>query len=68
MKIGDFLNKDYDYVSYRVTLPEYSDDDLSNREIIYKHSTFAGAFEVKNGEIYPYDQDYYDKGEEVILV
>ena len=54
MTIGDLIkNKDYDYVSYRLTLPN-SDD------------TFAGCFASKDGEIIPLDGDIYDKDEEVL--
>ena len=54
MTIGELIkNKDYDYVSYRLTLPEGDD-------------TFAGCFASKGGEIIPLDGDIYDKDEEVI--
>ena len=54
MTIGDLIkNKDYDYVSYRLTLPDGDD-------------TFAGCFSSKGGEIIPLDGDIYDKDEEVI--
>ena len=53
MTIGDLIkNKDYDYVSYRLTL---DGDD-----------TFAGCFASKGGEIIPLDGDIYDNDEEVI--
>lgn len=35
MKIKDFLNESYDEVSYRVTLPEWDDKFLDNKEDIY---------------------------------
>ena len=45
MTIGDLIkNKDYDYVSYRRTLP-YSDD------------TFARCFSSKHGEMIPLNGD-----------
>ena len=54
MTIGDLIErKDYDYVSYRLTLRDGSD-------------TFAGCFASKGGEIIPLDGDIYDKDEEVI--
>ena len=54
MTIGDLIkNKDYDYVSYRLTLPNGGD-------------TFAGCFSSKGGEIIPLDGDIYDNDEEVL--
>ena len=54
MTIGDLIkNKDYDYVSYRLTLLDGDD-------------TFAGCFKSKNGGIIPLDGDIYDKDEEVL--
>ena len=54
MTIGDLIkNKDYDYVSYRLTLRDGSD-------------TFAGCFASKGGEIIPLDGDIYDNDEEVL--
>lgn len=54
MTIGELIkNKDYDYVSYRLTLRDGSD-------------TFAGCFASKGGEIIPLDEDIYDKDEEVL--
>ena len=54
MTIGDLIkNKDYDYVSYRITLPECGD-------------AFAGCFASKGGEIIPLDEDIYSKEEEVL--
>lgn len=54
MTIGDLIkNKDYDYVSYRLTLRDGSD-------------TFAGCFASENGEVIPLDGDIYDKCEEVL--
>lgn len=55
--VGELIkNKDYDYVSYRVMIPELGDKD----------GIFAGCFSVKNGEIIPLDHDTYYKSEEVI--
>lgn len=54
MIIGDLIkNKDYDYVSYRLILPDGGD-------------TFAGCFASKNDEIVPLDGDIYSKDEEVL--
>lgn len=54
MTIGDLIkNKDYDYVSYRVTLSD--GDDI-----------FAGCFASKSGEIISLDGDIYSKNEEVL--
>ena len=54
MTIGDLIkNKDYDCISYRLTLPD--GDDI-----------FAGCFASKGGEIIPLDGDTYDKDEEVL--
>lgn len=54
MTIGDLIkNKDYDYISYRLTLPNGSD-------------TFAGCFASKDGEIISLDRDIYNKDEEVL--
>lgn len=54
MTIGDLIkDKDYDYVSYRLTLPD--GDDI-----------FAGCFASKDGEIISLDGDTYSKGEEVL--
>ena len=54
MTIGDLIkNKDYDYVSYRLTLPDGDD-------------TFVGCFASKDGEIIPLDGDIYDKNKEVL--
>ena len=54
MTIGDLIkNKDYDYVSYRLTLADC-------------YETFAGCFASKDGEISPLDGDIYDKDEEVL--
>ena len=55
MTIGDLIkNKDYDYVSYRLTLPGGDD-------------TFAGCFASKDGEIIPLDGDtIYDENDEVL--
>lgn len=55
MTIGDLIkNKDYDYVSYRLTLPDGDD-------------TFAGCFASKGGKIIPLDGDtIYDENDEVL--
>ena len=55
MTIGELINnKDYDYISYRLTLRDGSD-------------TFAGCFASKAGEIIPLDGDIiYDENDEVL--
>lgn len=55
MTIGDLIkNKDYNYVSYRLTLPDGDD-------------TFAGCFASKGGKIIPLDGDtIYDENDEVL--
>ena len=54
MTIGELIkNKDYDYISYRLTLRDGND-------------TFAGCFASKDGEIIPLDGDIYDNDEEVL--
>ena len=54
MTIGDLIkNKDYDYISYRLTLPNGDD-------------TFAGCFASKAGEIISLDGDIYNKNEKVL--
>lgn len=54
MIIGDLIkNKDYDYISYRLILPDGDD-------------TFAGCFASKSGEIISLDGDIYNKDEEVL--
>ena len=54
MTIGDLIkNKDYDYVLYRLILP--NGDDI-----------FAGCFASKGGEIISLDGDIYNKDEEVL--
>jgi hypothetical protein len=54
MIIGDLIkNKDYDYVSYRLTLLDGS-------------NIFAGCFASKDGKIISLDGDVYSKNEEVL--
>ena len=54
MIIGDLIkNKNYDYVEYRLTIPNGSD-------------IFAGCFKSENGEIIPLDGDSYSKNEDVL--
>lgn len=54
MTIKDLIrNKDYDYVSYRLTLPDGGD-------------TFAGCFRTENSEIHSLDGDTYNELEEVL--
>lgn len=55
--IGELIkDKDYDYVSYRMLIPGFDDEN----------GEFAGYFSSKNGEIIPLDYDSYYKSEEVI--
>lgn len=55
--IGELIkDKDYDYVSYRMLIPGFDDEN----------GEFAGCFSSKNGEIIPLDYDSYYKSEEVI--
>lgn len=57
MIVGDLIkNKDYDYISWRVTLPEK--DGGSN--------TFFGCAYSKNGELFPLDGDIYSEDEVVL--
>lgn len=57
MTIKDLIaNKDYDYISWRVTAPDCIEDD----------DIFFGACKSKNGELIPLDGDtYYD--DEIVL-
>lgn len=53
--IGELIkDKNYDYVSYRVSHKDYED------------GVFAGCFHTENGEIIPDDGDTYYKTEKVI--
>ncbi len=55
--IGELIrDKDYDYISYRLMIPGYYDDE----------SIFVGCFSSKNGEIIPLDHDTYSECEEVL--
>lgn len=53
MKIKDFFNKDYDYVSYRICADKFG-------------PTFAGSFKIQNGRIISLDGDDYNPEEEVM--
>lgn len=57
MTVKDLIkNKDYDYISWRVTLPEkYGGGD-----------TFFGACKSVGGELIPLDGDIYDEETEVL--
>lgn len=58
LTIGDLIkNKDYDYISYRLTPPEDWPEE----------SIFAGICKSKNGELIPLDGDTYCKSEEVVF-
>ena len=57
MTIYDLIkNKDYDYISYRVTAPPGLDED----------DIFFGACKSENGRLIPLDGDTYSESEEVI--
>lgn len=57
MTIGDLIkDKDYDYIEYRLTLPE----DCGGGD------TFFGAARSENGKLIPLDYDTYRENEEVI--
>lgn len=57
MTVGDLIkNKDYDYISWRVTLPEKCGGG----------DTFSGACKSENGELIPLDGDIYSKETEII--
>lgn len=53
MTIGDLIKNNYDYIEYRIMLPNGND-------------IFAGCFSSKDGEIIPLDGDSYSKDEEVL--
>lgn len=54
MTIGDLIkNKDYDYIEYRIMLPNGND-------------IFAGCFSSKDGKIISLDGDNYNKDEEIL--
>ncbi len=64
--IGEIIaDKDYDYVSYRM---RFDKKKYKKRfpNYYFKEGMFAGAFEVKNGEIEPLDGDSYYESEEVL--
>lgn len=57
MTIGDLIkNKDYDYIDYRITLPEH----------LGGGDTFFGCARSENGKLIPLDYDTYSENEEVI--
>ena len=66
MTINDLAKKNYDYVSYRLTLKEWKDSDVNDETLRLEHSTFAGCFAITDGEIKPLDGDSYDLSEEVL--
>lgn len=58
MTIGDLIkNKNYDYVEYRISMPEVMAEG---------DSIFAGAFSVNAGKIIPKDGDLYTPDDEVL--
>ena len=57
MTVGDLIkNKDYDYISWRVTLPEKAGGG----------DTFFGCTESKNGKLFALDGDIYSERTEVL--
>ena len=57
MIVKDLIkNKDYDYISWRTTAPDYWDEP----------DIFIGACKSKNGELIPLDEDSYSENEVVI--
>lgn len=57
MTVKDLIaNKDYDYISWRVTSPKHFDDP----------DIFFGACKSKNGELIPLDWDSYSENEIVL--
>lgn len=64
--IRDFMSKDYDYVSYRLTDKDWKNDFLSSEEETISHSIFAGCFAIQDEKIEPLDGDIYSSDEEVI--
>lgn len=61
MKVKDLIkNKDYDYISYRLRIP---DDKVR----IYGESIFVGEAASKNGKLFSLDGDtIYDKEDVVV--
>lgn len=58
MTVGDLIkDKDYDYISWRLLLPEDPED--SNGE-------FIGIASSKDGKLISLDGDYYSEEEEII--
>lgn len=57
IKVKDLIkNKDYDYISWRVTLPEHCGGG----------DTFFGATKSENGTLIPLDGDIYSEDTEII--
>lgn len=57
MTIGDLIkNKDYDYIGYRITAPEW----------LGKPDIFFGACKSKDGVLIPLDYDSYSEDEVVL--
>ena len=55
--IGDLIkNKDYDFISYRVTPPKG----------VWEEDIFFGVCKSQNGELISLDGDTYDESEEVV--
>lgn len=62
MTVGELISKkDYDYISFRVTMPPdfpYLDEE--------EHSEFWGSCHSINGELIPDDGDTYSTDEELV--
>lgn len=57
MTVGDLIkHKDYDYISWRVTLPEKAGGG----------DTFFGCTKSENGKLIPLDGDIYSEDTEVL--
>ena len=67
MKIKDFLGKDYDYVSYRITEPNFSWKDVKTFDDAVECSIFAGTFAIRDGKIRSLDGDIYSEEEDVLF-
>lgn len=64
--IKDFMNEDFDYVSYRLTSRNWHDKFLKNRKTVLANSIFAGCFSIQNGAINSLDGDTYSENEKVV--
>ncbi len=61
MTVGDLIkNKDYDYISYRMPIPDRLHDKIGIDSI------FIGEAMSKDGKLYDLDGDTYYEDEEII--